>query len=246
MTVMNTEEPKVVLITGASSGMGAALAVRVARDGARVVLAARRVERLEQIAEQVRDAGGEPLVVPTDVTRLDQIQSLVAKAMETFDRIDVVHNNAGVMMTGPIEELSHDDIERQILVNVLGAARVIKEVVPILKRQDSGLIINVSSVLGRKTRAKAWIYAATKWAVTAMNEGLREELVGTKIRVCALQPGVVDTELFDAFETHPAKWQSITHMVQPEEVAELLAFIIRQPWYFNVNEVLLRPTQQTV
>lgn len=241
-----SDDAKVVLITGASSGMGAATAIRLAQDGARIVLAARREDRLKQVAEQVRQAGGEPKVCVTDVTRLDQIQAMVWLTMETFGRIDVLYNNAGLMRVAPIEELSHKEIEQMVNVNVLGAVRVLKEVVPILKKQDSGLIINVSSVLGRKTRATAWVYAATKWAVTAINEGLREELVGTKIRVCALQPGVVDTELFDAFEVHPAEWQKITHMVRPQEVAELIAFIVRQPWHFNINEVLFRPTQQVV
>ncbi len=241
-----SDDGKVVLITGASSGMGAATAVRLARDGARVVLAARRGDRLEQVAEQVRQAGGKALVCVTDVTRLTDIQAMIARTMEAHGRIDVVYNNAGLMRVAPIEKLSHEEIEQMVNVNVLGAVRVIKEVVPILKKQDSGLIINVSSVLGRKTRATAWVYAATKWGVTAINEGLREELVGTKIRVCALQPGVVDTELFDAFEVHPAKWQKITHMVKPQDVAELIAFIVSRPWYFNINEVLFRPTQQVV
>lgn len=226
--------------------MGAATAVRMAREGAKVVLAARREDRLSDVADRVRQAGGEPLVCVTDVAELEQVQAMVRRTMETFGRIDVVFNNAGLMRVGPIEEVSHADIELQIRVNILGATWVIKEVVPILKEQNEGLIINVSSVLGRKTRANAWLYAATKWAVTAMNEGLREELVGTKIRVCAIQPGVVDTELFAAWEQHPAKWQNITHMVKPEEVAELLAFIIKQPWHFNINEVLFRPTQQIV
>jgi NADP-dependent 3-hydroxy acid dehydrogenase YdfG len=241
-----SSEGKVVLITGASSGMGAALALRTARDQSKVVLAARREERLKKVAAEVEQAGGQALVVPTDVSKLDQVQHLIKQTVESFGRIDVVFNNAGLMRVAPIEALSHADIEQQIQVNILGAAWVLKEVVPVLKKQNEGLILNVSSVLGRKTRANAWIYAATKWAMTAMNEGLREELVGTKIRVCAIQPGVVDTELFDAFETHPAKWQNITDMVKPSEVADLLAYIINLPWHFNINEVLFRPTQQVV
>ncbi|MGQ9650557.1 MAG: SDR family oxidoreductase [Phycisphaerae bacterium] len=240
------DDAKVVLITGASSGMGAAAAIRLARDRAKVVLAARREDRLKQVAEQVRQAGGEALICVTDVTRLADIRTMIAHTMETYGRIDVLYNNAGLMRVAPIEQLSHEDIEQMINVNVLGAVRVLKEAIPILKRQDSGLIINVSSVLGRKTRASAWVYAGTKWAITAINEGLREELVGTRIRVCSLQPGVVDTELFDAFEVHPAQWQKITHMVKPQDVAELIAFIVSRPWYFNINEVLFRPTQQVV
>jgi NADP-dependent 3-hydroxy acid dehydrogenase YdfG len=237
---------KVALITGASSGMGAATAVRLARDGARIVLAARRADRLEQVADQVRQAGGEAVVVPTDTSEHEQVRALVARALEAFGRIDVVFNNAGLMRVAPIEKLTVAEIDQMVKVNVLGVMYVLKEVVPVLKRQDSGIIINVSSVLGRKTRSTAWVYAATKWAVTAANEGLREELVGTKVRVCAIQPGVVDTELFESFEVHPAKWQNITHPIRPEEVADLLAYIIDRPWHFNINEVLMRPTQQVV
>jgi NADP-dependent 3-hydroxy acid dehydrogenase YdfG len=240
-------EAKVVMITGASSGIGAATAIRLAADGAKVMLAARREDRLRQVAEQVRQAGGEARICVTDVTRLEDVQRLVRQTMEAYGRIDVVFNNAGLMRIGPIEKLSHADIEQQIKVNFLGAAWVLKEVVPILRQQNSGLIINTSSVLGgRKTRATAWIYAGTKWAVTAMTEGLREELVGTRVRVCSLQPGVIDTELFDAFEVHPTKYANISSPLKPQEVADFLAYLVNAPWHFNVNEVVLRPTEQTI
>lgn len=242
-----SEASKVVLITGASSGMGAATAVRLARDGARVMLAARRADRLEQVAAKVRGAGGQARTCVTDVAKLHDVQALVHQTLEAFGRIDVVFNNAGLMRVGPIEKLSHDDIEQQIKVNFLGAAWMLKEVVPVLKKQNSGLIINTSSVLGgRKTRANAWVYAGTKWAVTAMTEGLREELVGTHVRVCSLQPGVVDTELFDQFEVHPTKYANISTPLKPEEVADLIAFLVNAPWHFNVNEIVLRPTEQTI
>lgn len=245
-TVMS-DTPKVVLITGASSGMGAATAIRLAREGARVMLAARRADRLEKVAQQVREAGGEARTCATDVTRLADVQAVVHQTMEAFGRIDVVFNNAGLMRIGPIEKLTHEDIEQQIKVNFLGAAWVLKEVVPILKKQNSGLIISTSSVLGgRKTRANAWIYAGTKWAVTAMTEGLREELVGTRVRVCAIQPGVVDTELFDAFEVHPTKYANISTPIKPQEVADLIAYIVNLPWHFNINEIIMRPTEQTI
>jgi len=237
---------KVALITGASSGMGAATAVRLAGEGYRIVLAARRVELLEAVAGRVSESGGEPLVIPTNVAKVGDVQRMVAKAMGAFGRLDVVFNNAGVMRVGPIEELSHEDIKLMVDVNITGAIAVVKEVVPILKKQNSGLIVNVSSVLGRKTRANAWVYAATKWAITAMNEGLREELVGTRVRVCSLQPGVVDTELFQAWPEHPAKWQNLSEMLKPEEMADLIAFIASRPWHFNINEVLVRPTEQIV
>lgn len=242
-----SDDSKVALITGASSGMGAATAVRLARDGARVMLAARRKDRLEKVADEVRQAGGEARTCVADVARLDHVQALIQQTLEAFGRIDVVFNNAGLMRIGPIEKLTHADIEQMIKVNFLGAAWVLKEVVPILKKQNSGLIINTSSVLGgRKTRATAWIYAGTKWAVTAMTEGLREELVGTRVKVCAIQPGVVDTELFEAFEVHPMKYANITTPIRPAEVAELIAFLVNLPWHFNINEIILRPTEQTI
>ncbi len=240
------ENRKVVLITGASSGLGEAAAVRLAKDGARIVLAARREDRLHQVAERVRQAGGEALICPTDLAQRAAIDAMVDSAVEHFGHLDVVFNNGGLMRVGPIEELPDEDIAQMVNVNVLAAFRVIKAVVPIMKRQNSGLILNVSSVLGRKTRANAWVYAGTKWAITAMNEGLREELHGTKIRVCALQPGVIDTELFDHFPEHPAKWQNISEMLKPDEMAEMIAFIVNQPWHFNINEVLIRPTEQSV
>lgn len=237
---------KVILITGASSGMGAATAVRLAKEGSRVMLAARRADRLEQVADEVKQAGGEPLICQTDVADLSQVQAMVKKTLDAWDRIDVVFNNAGCMTTGPFEEMAHDEIERMIKVNVLGATWVLRETVPVLKKQNEGLIINVSSVLGRKTRATAWVYAGTKWAITAMNEGLREELIGTRVRVCAIQPGVVDTELFDNFEVHPTKYANISAPIKPVEVADLIAYIVNLPWHVNINEVLLRPTEQAI
>lgn len=240
-------EPKVVMITGASSGIGAATAIRLAADGAKLMLAARREDRLRQTAEQVKQAGGEARICVTDVTRLEDVQRLVRETLDAYGRIDVVFNNAGLMRVAPIEKLSHADIEQMIKVNFLGAAWVLKEVVPILKQQNSGLIINTSSVLGgRKTRSTAWVYAGTKWAITAMTEGLREELVGTRVRVCSLQPGVIDTELFDTFEVHPTKYANISTPLKPQEVADLIAYIVNAPWHFNVNEVVLRPTEQTI
>jgi NADP-dependent 3-hydroxy acid dehydrogenase YdfG len=237
---------KVVLITGASSGMGEAAAVRFARDGAMVALAARRQNRLEEVAEQVRQAGGEPLTCVTDVAELDQVRNMVTRTMEAFGRLDVVFNNAGLMRTAPIDQMSPEDIEQQIKVNFLGATWVLREVVPIMKKQDAGLIINVSSVAGRKVRGNVAVYCGTKWAVNAVNDAVREELLGTKVRICSIQPGVVDTHLFDTFDVHPAERMGISNPVKPAEVADLLAYIAELPWYFNINEVLFRPTEQSM
>ena len=240
-----SENTKIILITGASSGIGEAAAVRLGREGYKIVLAARREDRLAQVAERVRKAGGEPLVCVTDVTELDQVRSMVRQTMDAFGRIDVVFNNAGLMRTAPIEEMSPADIEQQIRVNFLGAVWVIREVVPILRKQNSGLIINVSSTAGRKPRPTALVYCGTKYAINAVNDALREELLGTKVRVCSIQPGIVNTELFDTFEVHPSKRLHISKMIEPEEMAELIAFIIDKPWHVGINEVLIRPTEQS-
>jgi NADP-dependent 3-hydroxy acid dehydrogenase YdfG len=237
---------KVVLITGASSGMGEAAAVRFASDGAKVTLAARRGDRLKEVAEKVRQAGGEPLTCVTDVAELDQVRNLVTRTMEAFGRIDILFNNAGLMRSGPIDEMPPEDIESQIKVNFLGAVWVLREVVPIMKKQDEGLIINVSSVAGRKVRGNVAIYCGTKWAVNAVNDAVREELLGTKVRICSIQPGVVDTHLFDTFDVHPAERMGISNPVQPSEVADMLAYVANLPWHVNVNEILFRPTEQSM
>ena len=237
---------KIALITGASSGMGKAAALRLSQEGFTIVAAARREDRLMALTDEIKQGGGECLPVKTDVGNLKEIQSLVQNTVLKYERIDLLFNNAGMMNAAPIEQLPHEDIEQMININVLAAIRIVKEVVPVMKKQNNGLILNVSSVLGRKTRANAWVYAASKWAITAMNDGLREELVGTRIRVCSLQPGVVNTELFDRFPEHPAKWQNISEMIKPEEMADLIAYIVNLPWHLNINEVLIRPTEQIV
>ncbi len=236
----------VIVITGASSGIGAAAAVRLARDGHRIAVAARRPDRLRKTADEVRAAGGEALVCQTDVGNAEAVRALVDRTLDAFGRIDVLFNNAGLMRVGPIEKMSDGDIEQMIRINFLGAVWVVKAVVPVMRKQNSGLIINTSSVLGRKTRATAWVYAGTKWAVCAMTEGLRDELNGTRVRVCAIEPGIVDTALFETFEVHPAEANKVTSPLKPGEVAEVIAFLVKQPWHVNINEILIRPTEQIV
>lgn len=242
---MNTSA-KVVLITGAGSGIGAATAERFARDGACIALAARREDRLQEVANKVKQAGGQALIIPTDVTSLDQVRNMVTRTVDTFGRLDVVFNNAGVMRSAPLDQMDPADIEAQIKVNVLGACWVLREVIPILRKQNSGLIINVSSVAGRKVRGNVAVYCGTKWGINAINEAIREELLGTRVRVCSIQPGVVDTELFDTFDVHPAERMNITQPLRPEQIADMLAYVADQPWYMNINEIMIRPTEQSM
>jgi short-subunit dehydrogenase len=193
-----TSQP-VVVITGASSGIGAATARLLGkRKGCRVVLAARREERLHHLGEEIRSAGGEALAVPTDVTQLDQIRNLVAVSREHFGRIDVLINNAGFGRLKMLEQLQpHDDIRQQVDVNLLGLIYATRLVVPMMKEQGSGQIINMSSIAGFVAPPSYSIYSATKYAVRAFSEALRREVAGSGVYVSGIYPGAVDTEFID-------------------------------------------------
>lgn len=189
----------VVVISGASSGIGAATARLLgAQRGCRVVLAARREERLRHLVEEIHAAGGEALSVPTDVTQLDQIRNLVAVSREHFGRIDVLVNNAGFGRLKVLERLQPiDDIQPQVQVNLLGLIYATRLVVPMMKEQRGGQIINISSIAGFVAPPSYSIYSATKYAVRGFTEALRREVTGTGIHVSGIYPGTVDTEFID-------------------------------------------------
>jgi short-subunit dehydrogenase len=189
----------VVVITGASSGIGAATARLLGKEkGCRVVLAARREKRLRDLEEEIRSAGGEALAVPTDVTQLDQIRNLVAVSREHFGRIDVLFNNAGFGRLKALEQLHiHDDIQPQFEVNLLGLIYLTRLVIPVMRKQSGGHIINMSSIAGFIAPPSYTIYSATKYAVRAFTEALRREVIGSGIHVSGMYPGAVDTEFID-------------------------------------------------
>ena len=191
----NNIEGKVVVITGASSGLGEATARHLSAQGATVVLAARRVERIQSLANELTGRGGKALAVPTDVTQREQVQSLVDAAVRTYERIDVMLNNAGLMLHSPLERLKVDDWDRMIDVNVKGVLHGIAAALPYMKQQKSGHFINVSSVAGHNVRPSGVVYAATKHAVRVISEGLRMEVKPYNIRVTVISPGALDTEL---------------------------------------------------
>ena len=188
-------ENKVVVITGASSGLGAATARLLAAQGARVVLGARRGERLQAVADELTGNGGKALAIPTDVTNYDQVKKLVDAAVQTYGRIDVMINNAGLMPQSPLERLKIDDWNQMIDVNIKGVLYGSAAALPHMKAQQSGHIINVSSVAGHKVHPNAAVYAATKHAVRVISEGLRQEVKPYTIRTTVISPGAVDTEL---------------------------------------------------
>jgi NADP-dependent 3-hydroxy acid dehydrogenase YdfG len=244
----NNIEGKVVVITGASSGLGEATARLLSAQGATVVLGARRVDRIEAVAHELARSGGKALAVPTDVTDYEQVKRLVDAAVETYGRIDVIINNAGLMPLSPLERLKIDDWNRTIDVNIKGVLYGIAAALPYMKEQKSGHIINVSSVAGHKVRPGSSVYAATKHAVRALSEGLRQEVKPYNIRTTVISPGAVATELIDSI-TEPDIAENarkfVSEMAVPAETfARAVAYAMSQPDDVDINEILFRPTSQ--
>ncbi|HAK92913.1 MAG TPA: oxidoreductase, partial [Massilia timonae] len=185
---------KVVVITGASSGLGEATARHLSSLGAHLVLGARRQDRLEALAADIRGAGGKAEIVVTDVTRKQDVAALVQAALTNFGRLDVMINNAGLMAVAPLAELKVDEWDSMLDINVKGVLYGIAAALPVFQKQDSGHFINIASVAGLKVFGNATVYSATKFAVRAISEGLRAE-VGGKIRSTVISPGAVESEL---------------------------------------------------
>lgn len=238
---------KIVVITGASSGLGAATARRLANEGATVVLAARRRDRIEALAKELSTGERRVLAIETDVTNKDQVKALVDKTVEMHGRIDVILNNAGLMPLSPIERLKVDEWDRMVDVNIKGVLYGIAAALPHMQRQKSGQIINVSSVAGHKILSSGAVYSATKFAVRALSEGLRQEMKPHNIRVTVISPGAVATELIDQIseaDIQSAVRARTTFAVPADTFARMVAFAISQPEDVDVNEILFRPTRQ--
>ena len=239
---------KVVVITGASSGLGEATARLLSAQGASVVLGARRVERLRSLADELTGRGGKALAVTTDVTDRGQVKGLVDAAVQAYGRIDVMINNAGLMPQAPLERLKVDEWDRMIDVNIKGVLYGIAAALPHMQRQKSGHIINVSSVAGHKVGPGFTVYAATKHAVRALSEGLRQEVKPYNIRTTVISPGAVATELPDSV-AEPDVAERIRkfyeqNAIPAESFARAVAFAISQPEEVDINEILFRPTRQ--
>lgn len=241
---------RVVIVTGASSGIGEATALELAAAGARVVLAARRGDRLERLAAAIRDAGGDALAVSTDVTDRSAVEALAQTTREHFGRIDILVNNAGVMPLAPVAKLRVAEWDRMVDVNVKGLLYGIAAVLPTMLEQGSGHIVNVGSVAGRRPFPGGAVYSATKFAVRAISAGLRLELSPERhIRVTDIEPGVVDTELTDHIadrETRDGfvrRWGE-RRKLGASDIARAILFAVTQPEHVNVNELLVRPTDQ--
>jgi len=244
-------QDQVAIVTGASSGIGTAVARALAGAGATVALAARRLDRLERLAEKIEADGGSAHVQVTDVTRRDEVESLAAGVLDIRGRIDILVNNAGVMPLSPVESLRVEDWDRMIDVNFRGVLHGFAAVLPTMLDQGRGHIVNIGSVAGRRPFPGGTVYAATKFAVRALTAGIQLELSAERgIRVTDVQPGIVDTELMDhipdasvreRFETGWAERRKL----QPDDVANAVLFAATAPEHVNINEILVRPTDQT-
>jgi NADP-dependent 3-hydroxy acid dehydrogenase YdfG len=238
-------EGKVVVITGASSGLGEAAARHLAKAGAKMVLGARRLARLEALAQELGLPDG--AVVQTDVTKADEVQKLVDQAVQLHGRIDVLVNNAGLMPQSPLDRRRIEDWDRMIDVNIKGVLYGIAAALPQMEAQKSGHIINVASVAGHKVRGGGTVYSATKHAVRVISEGLRQEVKPYGIRTTIISPGMVATELPDSItepEIREATRQRYEGAVSADSFARCLAFAIGQPEDVDINEILYRPTSQ--
>ncbi len=241
-------ENKVVVITGASSGLGEATARKLAAEGAKLVLGARRLDRLEEIADSL--SLDRKAVVRTDVTIADDVSNVVSKAIEMHGRIDVILNNAGIMPHSPLDRCKIEDWDRAIDVNIKGVLYGIAAALPQMKEQKSGHIINVSSVAGHKVRPSSAVYAATKTAVRIISEGLRQEVKPYNIRTTIISPGAVESELPNSV-TEPDIAEAVQGLyadlaIPADSFARMVAFAMSQPEDVDVNEILFRPTSQEI
>jgi len=239
---------KVVVITGASSGLGEATARELSARGAFVVLGARRMDRLKKLAGELTAAGGTAIAIETDVTDREQVKRLVDTAAQSGGRIDVMINNAGLMPQSLLERLHVDEWDRMVDVNIKGVLYGIAAALPYMKEQKSGHFVNVSSVAGHKVRAGGTVYSATKHAVRVISEGLRQEVKPYNIRTTIISPGAVDTELPDTI-TDPVVGEAMRKFyddmaIPPDSFARAVVFALTQPADVDINEILYRPTRQ--
>ena len=241
-------EGRVAIVTGATSGIGWATAAAFAEHGGMVTVTGRREERLLSLANHI--GPDRALAAHGDIARRGDVEAVVDQTVERFGRVDVLVNNAGVMLLSPASQRLVDEWDRMIDVNVKGLLYGVAAVLPQMKSQGSGHIVNVGSVAGRRPFPTGTIYSATKFAVRAISEGLRNELSPTEgIRVTDIEPGVVDTELLDHISDQGAvaafaeRWGQKVKL-RPEDVANAIVYAVSQPPHVNVNEILVRPTEQ--
>jgi len=242
MAILSTE-PKVILITGASSGIGEGAARLLAAQGHRLVIGARRTDRLVELTESLQSAGGIVRYRELDVTSSEDVAAFARFALDTFGRIDVLVNNAGVMPLSPLNALKITEWNLMIDVNIRGVLHGIAAVLPAMEQQGQGQIINISSIGGLSVTPTAAVYCATKFAVRAISDGLRQET--DKVRVTVICPGVVESELADSISDDTARsaMQEFRRIaITPDAIARAIAYAVEQPADVDVSEIVVRPT----
>ena len=244
---MSGSQGKIVAITGASGGIGEATALLLAERGAKIVLGARRTDRLEALAARITAAGGEAIHACTDVKRRGHLTALVALARERFGKLDVFVNNAGIGPISPLDDLRVEEWDEMIDVNIKGVLYGIAAALPVFREQGFGQFVNVASTAGLIVRPTMAVYAGTKFAVRAISEGLRQE-AGENLRVTMITPGFVNTDFVGGI-TDPALRAQLEasrdrFAITPEAIARAIAFAIEQPADVDVGEIVVRPTAQ--
>lgn len=243
-------EGKVAAITGASSGIGEAAALALADAGAAVALGARRVDRIEALAERIGSSGGRAIAFEVDVSDEQAANAFVTAASERLGGLDVLVNNAGVMLLGPVDGADTDQWRQMLEVNLLGLLYCTHAALPLMTAGGGGHIVNVSSVAGRRANAGAAVYNMTKFGVTAFSEALRQEALHAGIRVTCVEPGFVETELQSHNKSQLVKQNlekardQIGDVLQPSDIADAIRYAVVQPQHVSINEVLVRPTRQ--
>jgi NADP-dependent 3-hydroxy acid dehydrogenase YdfG len=240
---------RIALVTGASSGIGEATALALAEQGAKVAIAARRQERLEQLAGKLAELGAEPLVLVADLASESEAQRIVKETEARYGRLDILINNAGVMYLEPVAEADLGRWRRMLELNVLSLIASTQAALAGMRARREGHIVNISSVAGRIANPNAAAYAATKFGVGAFSESLRREVYKDNVRVSVIEPGFVDTELRDhiGHEAVRDALKATAHgmrQLQPEDIADAILFCVTRPDYVSINEVLMRPTDQ--
>jgi NADP-dependent 3-hydroxy acid dehydrogenase YdfG len=245
---MSEIEGKVVAITGASSGIGEAIALLLAARGAAVVLGARRTERLDELVYGIRARGGRAASLSTDVTRREDLERLVGRALEEFGRLDVLVSNAGISKIGPVADLDVDGWSAMIDVNLRGVLHGIAAAIPVFRRQGQGHFVTTVSTAGLKIVPTMAVYGATKNAVRTLLEGLRQESTDGVLRTTSISPGYVRTELADSIDDPRARDEIRKNMaefaISPDAVARAVAFAIEQPHDVEIGDITIRPTIQ--
>ena len=240
---------KVALVTGVSSGIGEAIALALAAEGAQVALAARRIERLEALAQRIAESGGAARALTCDVADEQQVRQAAQQVQDKWGRLDILINNAGVAVLGPILGADTEEWRRAFNLNVLGLMYATHAALPLMKAQGGGHIINISSTASRVAPSGMAVYCATKWAVNAFSESLRQEALAYKVRVTVIEPGMVTTELADHSTDEPARQAMAArlgsmHILDASDVAASVLYALTQPPHVTVCELLVRPAEQ--